>query len=151
MRVLFRPHATQPMHFKLDRNLKRCSGNRCFDRKSICGFPTLLMIVRSMKNKISEVLDATRPILIQFIENVSGLTFNYYDQQRQMIWMRHPDLDLIKTVEIFLTVERRSGRERRPVRRTYSSRRLSAVIWDCDTSRNFCYFSGRNTSAKRPE
>jgi hypothetical protein len=28
----------------------------------------------------------------------------------------------IRTVEIFLTVQQRPGRERRPVRRTYSSR-----------------------------
>ena len=55
------------------------------------------------------------------VNNVSNLTFNYFDQNGDLLGPA-PDPALIKTVEIFLTVQQRPGRERRPVIRTYSSR-----------------------------
>ena len=57
----------------------------------------------------------------QLVGDVTDLTFNYFDQNGDLLEAA-PDVDQIRTVEIFLTVEKRPGRERRPVSRTYSSR-----------------------------
>ena len=55
------------------------------------------------------------------VGNVSNLTFNYFDRNGDFLGPA-PDLAQIKTVEIFLTVQQRPGRESQPVIRTYSSR-----------------------------
>jgi prepilin-type N-terminal cleavage/methylation domain-containing protein len=55
------------------------------------------------------------------VGDVTDLTFNYFDQNGDLLDAA-PDVADIRTVEIFLTVQQRPGRERRPVRRTYSSR-----------------------------
>jgi type IV pilus assembly protein PilW len=55
------------------------------------------------------------------VGNVTSLTFNYFDQNGTDLGPT-PDLARIKTVDIFLTVQQRPGRESQPVIRTYSSR-----------------------------
>jgi prepilin-type N-terminal cleavage/methylation domain-containing protein len=55
------------------------------------------------------------------VGNVTNLTFNYFDRNGDFLGPT-PDLAQIKTVEIFLTVQQRPGREKQPVIRTYSSR-----------------------------
>jgi prepilin-type N-terminal cleavage/methylation domain-containing protein len=55
------------------------------------------------------------------VGDVTDLTFNYLDQNGDLLDAA-PDVADIRTVEIFVTVQQRPGRERRPVRRTYSSR-----------------------------
>ena len=55
------------------------------------------------------------------VGDVTDLTFNYFDQNGDLLDAA-PDVGDIRTVEIFVTVQQRPGRERRPVRRTYSSR-----------------------------
>ena len=55
------------------------------------------------------------------VGDVTDLTFNYFDQNGDLLDAA-PDVADIRTVEIFLTVQQRPGRERRPVSRTYSSR-----------------------------
>lgn len=55
------------------------------------------------------------------VGDVTDLTFNYFDQNGDLLDAA-PDVADIRTVEIFVTVQQRPGRERRPVRRTYSSR-----------------------------
>jgi type IV pilus assembly protein PilW len=77
----------------------------------------------SDENEIEEVLDASSgdPIPYPFLDHVTDLTFTYFDSNGEDLG-EDPDLSLIKTVDIFLTVEQRSGREKRPVSRTYSAR-----------------------------
>ncbi len=77
----------------------------------------------SADKEIEEVLDASTdaPVKQPFLDNVTDLSFVYFDSNGDDLG-EDPDLNLIKTVDIFLTVERRSGREKRPVRRTYSAR-----------------------------
>ena len=77
----------------------------------------------SADREIEEVLDASTeaPVKQPFLDNVTDLTFAYLDSNGEDLG-EAPDLDLIKTVDIFVTVEQRSGREKRPVRRTYSAR-----------------------------
>ncbi len=55
------------------------------------------------------------------VNNVTNLTFNYFDRNGDLLGPA-PELAKIKIVEIFLTIQQRPGRERRPVIRTYSSR-----------------------------
>ena len=73
--------------------------------------------------EIEEVLDASTdaPVKQPFLDHVIDLSFAYLDSNGDDLG-EDPDLNLIKTVDIFVTVERRSGREKRPVRRTYSAR-----------------------------
>lgn len=80
-------------------------------------------IYDSDSQEIEEVLDASTdvPVNQPFLDNVTDLTFAYFDSNGEDLG-EDPDLNLIKTVDIFLTVEQRSGREKRPVRRTYSAR-----------------------------
>ena len=82
----------------------------------------------TVDNEIEEVTNATqtfnpndiaRPY--PFLGDVTDLTFVYFDSNGEDLG-EDPDLDLIKTVDIFLTVEQRPGREKRPVSRTYSAR-----------------------------
>ncbi len=77
----------------------------------------------SADKEIEEVLDASTdaPVKQPFLDNVTDLSFAYLDSNGDDLG-EDPDLNLIKTVDIFVTVERRSGREKRPVRRTYSAR-----------------------------
>ena len=77
----------------------------------------------SADKEIEEVLDASTdaPVKQPFLDNVTDLSFAYLDSNGDDLG-EEPDLNLIKTVDIFVTVERRSGREKRPVRRTYSAR-----------------------------
>ncbi len=70
----------------------------------------------------SKTFDADKPSQpYPFLDNVTDLTFAYFDSNGDDLG-EAPDLNLIKTVDIFVTVERRAGREKRPVRRTYSAR-----------------------------
>jgi type IV pilus assembly protein PilW len=77
----------------------------------------------SDNNEIEEVLDASTsdPIAQPFLDHVTDLSFSYLDSNGDDLGA-DPDLNLIKSVDIFLTVEQRPGRERRPVSRTYSAR-----------------------------
>ena len=77
----------------------------------------------SADKEIEEVLDASTddPVKQPFLDNVTDLSFAYLDSNGNDLG-EDPDLNLIKTVDIFVTVERRSGREKRPVQRTYSAR-----------------------------
>ncbi len=77
----------------------------------------------SADQEIEEVLDASTdaPVKQPFLDHVTDLSFAYLDSNGDDLG-EDPDLNLIKTVDIFVTVERRSGREKRPVRRTYSAR-----------------------------
>ncbi|MBW2412369.1 MAG: prepilin-type N-terminal cleavage/methylation domain-containing protein [Deltaproteobacteria bacterium] len=77
----------------------------------------------STDKEIEEVLDASTdaPVKQPFLDNVTDLSFAYLDSNGDDLG-EDPDLNLIKTIDIFVTVEQRSGREKRPVRRTYSAR-----------------------------
>jgi hypothetical protein len=99
------------LHFKLDRNL-----NGEIDTSSE---EEVAYIFSPEDNEVGEALDNGAPY--PFLDNVTDLEFFYFDSNGDDLG-EDPDLDLIQTVEIFLTVEQRPGRERRPVRRTYSSR-----------------------------
>jgi prepilin-type N-terminal cleavage/methylation domain-containing protein len=55
------------------------------------------------------------------VGDVTDLTFNYYDANGDLLDAA-PEVSDIRTVEIFVTVQQRPGRERQPVSRTYSSR-----------------------------
>jgi prepilin-type N-terminal cleavage/methylation domain-containing protein len=55
------------------------------------------------------------------VGDVTNLTFNYFDRNGDPLGPT-PEVEDIKIVQIFLTVQQRPGRERRPLIRTYSSR-----------------------------
>ena len=85
-------------------------------------------VYNSGENKIQEVTNATQtydedanPFLYTFLDNVTDLTFAYLDSNGDDLG-DDPDLNLIRTVDIFVTVEQRAGRAKRPVQRTYSAR-----------------------------
>ena len=77
----------------------------------------------SDQNEIDEVLNASTAVYrpYPFLDHVTDLTFVYLDSSGEDLG-EDPELSLIKTVDIFLTVEQRPGRERKPVSRTYSAR-----------------------------
>ena len=102
------------IYFKLDRD---SSGSIDTPEEDIA------YVFNSDENEIGEVLNASDPEspAYPFLDHVTDLTFAYFDSDGEDLG-EDPDLSLIKTVDIFLTVEQRPGRERRPVRRTYSSR-----------------------------
>ena len=55
------------------------------------------------------------------VGDVANLTFNYFDRNGDPLGTA-PEVEDIKIVEIFLTVQQRPGRARKPLIRTYCSR-----------------------------
>jgi type II secretory pathway component PulJ len=80
-------------------------------------------VYESDQNEIEEVLNASTAVYRPYplLDHVTDLTFVYFDSSGKDLG-EDPDLSQIKTVDIFLTVEQRPGRERKPVSRTYSAR-----------------------------
>ena len=103
------------LEFNLDRNLNGVLENTDEEHMRFSFAPDDRQVDEELY--IGSASESKGPL----VGDVTDLTFNYFDQNGDLLDAA-PDVDQIRTVEIFLTVEKRPGRERRPVSRTYSSR-----------------------------
>ena len=103
------------IEFNLDRNLNGALENKDEEH--------MRFSYDSAERQIDEELytgfgnQASHPL----VGDVTELRFNYYDSNGDLLGAA-PDVAEIRTVEIFVTVQQRPGRERQPLSRTYSSR-----------------------------